>query len=135
MEDATNTPEQTLQIIYDGECPFCSRYVQLIRLQSAVGHVELISARDDHVVVKALLKQGYDLDKGMVVSYKNSIYFGEDAVHFLSVLSTRSGLFNRLMKAVFSHKSVARFCYPFLRFGRNAALFFKGTPQIKSRNP
>ena len=32
-------------IIYDGECPFCSRYVKLMRLEETIGDIRLIDAR------------------------------------------------------------------------------------------
>lgn len=123
--------QDKLQVVYDGECPFCSSYVKLVRLRDVAGQVELISARDDHPVVRDLLAQNYDLDKGMAVLYEGRIYYGAEAVNFLSAISTPSGLFNRLMKVTFRHRWFADLMYPFLRFGRNAALFFKGSKQLK----
>ena len=38
-------------IVYDGDCPFCSRYVALVRLREAVGQVVLANARDGGPVV------------------------------------------------------------------------------------
>ena len=33
-------------LVYDGDCPFCSRYVQLLRIREAVGPLRLVNARD-----------------------------------------------------------------------------------------
>ncbi|CAN0407117.1 unnamed protein product, partial [Scytosiphon promiscuus] len=32
-------------IVYDGECPFCSQYVKMLRIHESVGTVRLIDAR------------------------------------------------------------------------------------------
>ena len=40
------TPTQRASIVYDGDCPFCSRYVKLVRLREALGSVDLVNARD-----------------------------------------------------------------------------------------
>ena len=33
-------------LVYDGDCPFCSRYVQYLRLRQAAGPVRLVNARE-----------------------------------------------------------------------------------------
>ena len=125
--------EPAITIIYDGACPFCSTYVRMIRLSQAIyGRIELISARDTHLpIVGELLDQGYDLDAGMAVIYQGEIYHGPDALHLLTLISTRSGLFNRLMKWIFSNKRVIRLAYPVLRLARNIAVKIKGKPYIR----
>jgi predicted DCC family thiol-disulfide oxidoreductase YuxK len=35
-------------IVYDGECPFCTQYVKLMRLRETVGIVKPLNAREDH---------------------------------------------------------------------------------------
>ena len=39
-------------IVYDGECPFCTQYVKLMRLRETVGIVKPLNAREDHPVVR-----------------------------------------------------------------------------------
>jgi predicted DCC family thiol-disulfide oxidoreductase YuxK len=36
--------EEPALLYYDGDCPFCSRYVRWLRLQRAVGSVHLVNA-------------------------------------------------------------------------------------------
>ncbi len=88
-----NLPE-SLQIVYDGECPFCSEYLKVLRLRDAAKTVELISARDPHPLVDEVLKLGFDLDEGMVAKVGEVYYHGADCVHILSLMSTPSGVFN-----------------------------------------
>ena len=119
-------------IVYDGHCPFCSRYVQLLRLRETVGKVELIDARDGGPVVQALLDAGYDLNEGMVAQMNGATYHGADCIHFLALMTTSSGLFNRLNAAIFKHPRVASFLYPSMRAGRNAVLRVLGRDKLSS---
>ncbi|MCY4336924.1 MAG: DCC1-like thiol-disulfide oxidoreductase family protein [Litoreibacter sp.] len=111
-----------LKIVYDGECPFCSQYVTMTRLRESVGSVELIDARTDHPLVTDIKDRGIDLNEGMLAQYKGKEYFGADCIHFLSLLSSRSGVMNRVASVLFSKRSVARLAYPVLRAGRNLTL-------------
>ncbi|UIY31430.1 DUF393 domain-containing protein (plasmid) [Neorhizobium galegae] len=56
-----------LTIIYDGECPFCSQYVKLLKLRDAVGKVELVNARDKHPAVDIVRSAGVVLDNTMAI--------------------------------------------------------------------
>ena len=50
-----------MKIIYDGECPFCSKYVRLIQLKKTIGYVELINARVDTTIKEKLKEQEKNL--------------------------------------------------------------------------
>jgi predicted DCC family thiol-disulfide oxidoreductase YuxK len=113
-------------IVYDGECPFCSRYVALVRLRETLGPVRLVNAREGGPIVEHLLDQGYDLDEGMVLIWQDRIYHGDECIHMLALLSTPSGAFNRINAALFRSERASRFLYPILRTGRNATLRLLG---------
>jgi predicted DCC family thiol-disulfide oxidoreductase YuxK len=120
-----------LQIIYDGQCPFCSDYVSKLTLEDTIGRVELIDARTQPALVAELKSQGYELDKGMLFIQDGNYYFGHDAMHRLALLSTTSGWFNRLNNWLFSIKMLAFFIYPLLRLGRNTTLMLLGRPPLE----
>lgn len=115
-----------LRIVYDGECPFCSRYVRLVRLRENFA-VTLTDARKERETARSY---GLDLNAGMVADIDGKIYHGSEAVWILAQLSSRSGLWNRAMAALFASRGVARCSYPFLRLGRWATLRALGKPQI-----
>lgn len=117
-------------IIYDGQCPFCSGYITLLRLREAIGAVDLIDGRTRPDVVAELNNLKINIDQGMVVQYRDQIYFGGDALNILSLLSTKSGIWNRMLAAIFARKSLARLLYPALRFGRNTTLRVIGQQAI-----
>lgn len=117
-------------IVYDGECPFCSRYVAMLRLKKALGAVRLLNARDGGPIVAALVANGFDLDEGMALILDGRVYHGADCVNRLALLSTGSGLFNGLNATIFRSPTLSRLFYPGLRAGRNAALRLLGRKRI-----
>jgi len=119
-----------LVIVYDGDCPFCSRYVDLVRLRDTVGPVRLVNARSGAAEAIELQQGGYDLNVGMVARYQNRLYHGADCVNFLALLSSDSGAFNRINRVVFSSPFLARTIYPILRLGRDLTLRMLGRSQI-----
>lgn len=130
-----STPENmgSVQIIYDGECPVCSAYVRMLRLQAAAGPVELIDARQPHPAVAALTADGFDLDEGMAVRHGGAVYHGDAAMHWLALMTTPSASFNGLMALLLRDGQRARLLYPVLRAGRNLAVRLMGKSPIGRR--
>ena len=119
-----------MKIIYDGDCPFCSRYVKFIQLKKTVGKVELINARLDLSIQKKLKNMDIDINEGMVLIDGDDFYFGEDCIHRLALLSTPSNMFNRVNKFIFRHKWISYALYPILKRGRNLVLLLLGRQKI-----
>ena len=117
-------------MVYDGECPFCSRYVSMVRLREAVGTVRLVNAREADPLVDDLKRAGFDLDEGMVLVMGGRRYHGADCINMLAMLSTPVGGFNRLNAVVFRSRTAARLLYPVLRAGRNLVLRLLGRTRI-----
>jgi predicted DCC family thiol-disulfide oxidoreductase YuxK len=117
-------------IIYDGQCPFCARFVTMARLREAAGVVELIDARTDERGLQEARALGRDLDQGMLVRFDNQYYFGADALRVIALLSSRSNLFNKLFAALFSNSIVSTALYPLLRAGRNLVLRMLGRRKL-----
>src|SRR5690606_28453457 len=68
---------QKVTVIYDGECPFCQRFVAWQKLRDNYA-IELINARQcDNIQA---LAQGRDLNEGMLVIYNGHHHFGADAI-------------------------------------------------------
>lgn len=122
---------QGLTVIYDGECPFCRSYVSMMRLREAVGTVELVDARGDDPRVRRVMRDGYDLDTGMVVLWQGEVFFGDGAVHLLATLSSEDrGAFNRIQRRVFADPRRAARLYPVLAAGRRLFLRLVGRSPI-----
>jgi predicted DCC family thiol-disulfide oxidoreductase YuxK len=117
-------------IVYDGQCPFCSRYVQLVRLRETLGQVKLVDAREGGPQVEEVRKAGLDLDEGMVLKLDGRLYHGAECIHTLALLSTGSTWFNRINAAMFRSRAASRLLYPVLRTGRNAVLRMLGRSKL-----
>ena len=121
-------------VYYDGACPFCSRYVRLLRLRRTAGKVDLVDLRDDAGVRRDLQDAGFDPDQGMIVETEGRRLGGADAVNALALLSTPSGLFNRTNRLLLSSPALAALIYPILRSGRWLALFLLGREGFADRD-
>ena len=121
-------------VYYDGACPFCSRYVRLLRLRRTAGQVDLVDLRGDAGIRRDLQDAGFDPDQGMIVETEGRRLGGADAVNALALLSTPSGLFNRTNRLVLSSPALAALIYPILRSGRWLALFLLGRDGFADRD-
>ena len=119
-------------IAYDGDCPFCSAYVRMLRLQKAIGPVALINCRESLSVRQEVSARGFDLDQGMVLKLNGHYYYGADCIHTLALLTSPSSLFNRLNGWVFGHAWLSRSLYPVLKLGRAVVLKLLGRSRIGS---
>jgi predicted DCC family thiol-disulfide oxidoreductase YuxK len=118
-------------LLYDGECPFCSRYVRHVRLREAIGPIMLANAREHAPLVEEVRRLGFDVDTGMVLKLDGNYYHGADCIHALALLTTPSGWFNRLNSLVFKSSTAAKVLYPVLRTGRNLTLRVLGRARFQ----
>ncbi|MEO0871885.1 MAG: DCC1-like thiol-disulfide oxidoreductase family protein, partial [Pseudomonadota bacterium] len=110
-----------ISVYYDGECPFCTKYVRMVRLQRA-DEVRLVNLREDEDLRARFAAEGFDLDGGMVVDDRGTRFSGDKAVAYMAALSTPSDAFNRLNRWIFSNATLAAALYPLMRAGRWVAL-------------
>jgi len=113
---------QDILLIYDKECPACSYYCNLARIRESVGKLVLVNARDGGPVMDEITAAGLDIDQGMVLKVGDKLYYGADAIHTLSLIGTRSGVFNRLAYLLFRSRTLSAVIYPVLRSCRNLLL-------------
>jgi predicted DCC family thiol-disulfide oxidoreductase YuxK len=118
----------SLTIVYDGNCPFCSHYVAMLRLREALGPVHLVNARLRDEAVDRVKAAGIILNQEMALIVEDQIYSGAECMHRLALMTTRSGLFNRLVAIIFSSRPLAKLLYPMLRCGRFVTLKLMGRP-------
>jgi len=117
-------------IVYDGDCPFCARYIRLLRLRESAGNVLLVNARGGGPLVDEIRAAGLSLDEGMVLKLGGQLYHGDECMHRLALMSTPSTLFNRINGSVFRSPAVSRILYPVLRGGRNLTLRLMGRERL-----
>ena len=117
-------------LVYDGECPVCRTYCKYIRMREAVGNLQLVDARQPSAMMDEITAAGLDIDQGMVLKFKDKIYYGPDAIHILTLLSTPSGFFNRINYYFFSTKLGAKIFYPLGKAFRTVLLKLLGIRYI-----
>ena len=69
-----------LTFIYDGECPFCNQFAELIDLKSNLPDIEIKNARDKPKEIP----NGYDMDvNGAILIKDGKLLYGKDAIHVI----------------------------------------------------
>jgi len=121
-----------IQLVYDRECPVCEFYCQRVDVSPAAGKLSRVDAREHSAVMDEITGANLDIDDGMVLKVGNTIYYGSDAIHQLALLSSKTGLVNRLAHALFRHPRIAKLLYPVLVACRNLLLKVLGRTRINN---
>ena len=124
--------KQQLSLVYDKQCPACDYYCQLVRINETVASLTLIDARQNDPIMEKITAQGFDIDQGMVLVIDDTLYYGADAIQALALMSSQSGIFNRLNYQIFKYPIIAKNLYPLLRYGRNILLKLLGKTKINN---
>jgi predicted DCC family thiol-disulfide oxidoreductase YuxK len=122
------TPQ--IVLVYDRECPVCTAYCRTLAIRELDRNMQILNAREDHPQVREIKRLGLDLDEGFVLRIGADYYHGAEAIHRLALLSTPSGVFNRLNYFIFRSQTLSRLLYPVLRLGRNLLLAILGRARI-----
>ena len=113
--------------IYDGKCPFCNHFAELLELKSQINDISILDARKNPVLVKDLLSKGYDIDQGAVLLNEERIFHGHEAINKIctQIKSPSSNLL-KILSITFKSSKRTRFIFPFLVTARRFALISKG---------
>jgi predicted DCC family thiol-disulfide oxidoreductase YuxK len=126
--------EGEVWLVYDGECPVCKTYCRYVRIREAVGRLHLVDARQPGALMDEITAAGLNIDQGMVVKFRGAMYYGADAMNVLTLLSTRSGLFNRVAYWFFAAPGASRVFYPIGKALRILLLKLLGIRYIDNLN-
>jgi len=116
-----------LTFIYDGECPFCNHFAELLELKSKINNISILDGRKNPKIIKSLLEKGYDLDKGAILLKNNDIFHGAEAINTIcnQINNPSSSLLN-LLSHIFKSNKRTNILFPFLVIARRFALISKG---------
>ena len=121
--------ESTLTFIYDGECPFCNHFAELLELKSKIKNISILDGRKNPKLIKDLLKKGYDLDKGAILLKNNEIFHGANAINTIcKLINEPSSKLLETLSIIFKSRKRTNFIFPFLVTARRLALISKGIP-------
>lgn len=114
-------PAGQATLIYDGECPFCSRYAAMVHLRKRYD-LKLVNARKDSAIVNRVLELGFILDHGMVLEIDGRYYHGDECLFMLALMGADEGLLSKLAISLLGRPAVAAWVYPILTSGRSLTL-------------
>ena len=105
-----STPrKKILIIIYDGDRPFCSNYIQLLSLKKTTGDVTLVNARhQDSVHIKEAVEYGLDPNDSMALKVEQHRHHGAECINILGLMSSQHSWFNRANYLIFRSPRFAR---------------------------
>ena len=119
--------ETNLTFIYDGECPFCNHFAELLELKSKIKNISILDARKNQITTNSLLEQGYDIDKGAILLKGDDIFHGAEAINTIcNQIDNPSGRLLKLLSNIFKSNKRSTLLFPFLLRARRFALISKG---------
>ena len=116
--------------IYDGECPFCNNFAELLEIKSKINNIKIIDGMKNLIIIKSLLEKGYDLDKGAILLKDDDIFHGANAINTIckEIKNPTSNLL-KILSSVFKSNKRTKFFFPLLLRARRFALISKGVSQ------
>ena len=118
---------EKIAFIYDGECPFCNHFAELIELKGDIDDLELINGRENIEQLSSLYIKGYDLNDGAILLVNRQVLHGANAINWIcSQLNDPSDSLLFILKHIFDSKERSRIIFPLLIWSRRILLLFKG---------
>ena len=119
--------ETDLTFIYDGECPFCNHFAELLEIKSKIKNISILDARKNQIITNSLLNKGYDIDKGAILLRGDDIFHGAEAINTIcNQINNPSGRLLKLLSNIFKSNKRTKLLFPFLVRARRFALISKG---------
>jgi len=113
--------------IYDGECPFCNHFAQLLELKSSIPSLQIIDGRKNLEKLTQLYKQGYDLNNGAILIKEGKIKHGAEAINWIcSELKEPHDSLLEFLRIIFLSNKRSRKIFPVLLWCRRITLTIKG---------
>ena len=113
--------------IYDGECPFCNHFAELLEIKSKVNNIKILDGRKNLTLIKSLLEKGYDIDKGAILMKDKDIFHGAEAINTIcKQINNPSSSLLLLLSRLFKSTKRTKVLFPLLVRARRFALISKG---------
>tara|TARA_Y100001968_G_scaffold143427_1_gene131051 strand:+ start:80 stop:493 length:414 start_codon:yes stop_codon:yes gene_type:complete len=113
--------------IYDGECPFCNHFAQLLELKSSLPSLKILDGRQNLEQLTQLYKKGYDLNKGAILIDNEEIMHGAKAINWIcSRIKDPNDSLLEILRIIFTSNKRSQILFPILLWGRRFFLTLKG---------
>ena len=118
-----------LVFVYDGECPFCNHFAELLEIKSKIKDISILDGRKNTKLINTLLQRGYDIDKGAILLKDNDIFHGAEAINYIcKKIKNPSNSLLLILSSVFKSKKRTKLIFPLLIRARRFALLSRGIP-------
>ena len=118
-----------LVFVYDGECPFCNHFAELLEIKSKIKDISILDGRKNTKLISTLLQRGYDIDRGAILLKDNDIFHGAEAINYIcKKIKNPSNSLLLILSSVFKSKKRTKLIFPLLIRARRFALLSKGIP-------
>ena len=112
--------------IYDGECPFCNHFAQILELKSSIPTLQIIDGRQNLAQLTQLYKQGYDLNKGAILVTNGKTRHGAEAITWIcSQVKEPSDALLGILRILFISNKRSKLLFPLLLWARRITLTIK----------
>ena len=113
--------------IYDGECPFCNHFAELLEIKSEIRNIKIIDGRKNLKLIKLLLDKGYNIDNGAILLRDEDIFHGADAINTIcKQINNPSNNLLKVLSKVFKSNKRTKLLFPLLVRARRFTLIAKG---------
>jgi predicted DCC family thiol-disulfide oxidoreductase YuxK len=113
--------KQKITLYYDKQCPFCSKYANLLKLKENF-EITLKDARENQSEI-SLVCENLNINDGFIVIYENNCFQGEKALVFLNSAVDKDTLLGKL-HFFFAYENIfSKFLYKILFVLRKVILF------------
>ena len=113
--------------IYDGECPFCNHFAQLLELKSSLPEFEILDGRKNLSLLSKLYNQGYDLNNGAILINNENVMHGADAINWICFeIKNPNDSLLEVLRILFSSNQRTNLLFPVLLWARRLSLTLKG---------
>jgi hypothetical protein len=119
-----NNLKNKIILYYDKECPFCSKYANLLKLKENF-EITLKNARENFDEI-ALLCGNLNINDGFIVLYKNDCFQGAKALEFLNSAVDKSTILGKLHFLFKYDNFISKLFYKLLFILRKIILFILG---------
>ena len=124
-----------LTFIYDGECPFCNQFAELLEVKSKLKNISILDGRKNPILINSLLEKGYDIDKGAILQIGEDVFHGAEAINKISSKITNpSSSLLKVLSNIFKSTKRTKLIFPFLIRARRFALISKGVSTSLAKN-
>ncbi len=118
-------------LLYDGECPVCSRYVLWTNIRNKNPDIALLDARQQPELVAALRTEGIEINNSMFLQVDGRRFVGAAAMAIINIYMPQNTLPQRILRSLTSTQLLFKTIYPGLVLGRKLLLALLGRQQIR----